>query len=97
MRFLSFFFQAEEGIREADVTGVQTCALPISPARLMKRYRSGAEAGGVRDYRESANELTAVSDALALADPGDCIVIMAQEHVEAIRDLLDGSATPASQ
>src|SRR5436305_4327668 len=26
----SFFFQAEDGIRDADVTGVQTCALPIS-------------------------------------------------------------------
>src|SRR3989442_8224688 len=25
-----FFFQAEDGIRDADVTGVQTCALPIS-------------------------------------------------------------------
>src|SRR5277367_5773590 len=24
-----FFFQAEDGIRERDVTGVQTCALPI--------------------------------------------------------------------
>src|SRR5436305_7315864 len=27
-----FFFQAEDGIRDADVTGVQTCALPISLA-----------------------------------------------------------------
>src|SRR6266498_3620688 len=27
---LCFFFQAEDGIRDADVTGVQTCALPIS-------------------------------------------------------------------
>src|SRR5690554_7662964 len=27
-----FFFQAEDGIRDADVTGVQTCALPICPA-----------------------------------------------------------------
>src|SRR5436305_6711705 len=27
-----FFFQAEDGIRDADVTGVQTCALPIYPA-----------------------------------------------------------------
>src|SRR6266699_264940 len=26
---LVFFFQAEDGIRDADVTGVQTCALPI--------------------------------------------------------------------
>src|SRR5690625_6618778 len=28
---LFFFFQAEDGIRAGHVTGVQTCALPISP------------------------------------------------------------------
>src|SRR5699024_11719569 len=28
---LVFFFQAEDGIRVRNVTGVQTCALPISP------------------------------------------------------------------
>src|SRR5699024_12073232 len=28
-----FFFQAEDGIRDRNVTGVQTCALPIWPAR----------------------------------------------------------------
>src|SRR5207245_8068432 len=28
-----FFFQAEDGIRDATVTGVQTCALPISQRR----------------------------------------------------------------
>src|SRR5687768_17797448 len=27
---LRFFFQAEDGIRDVAVTGVQTCALPIS-------------------------------------------------------------------
>src|SRR5262249_59765850 len=27
--FLFFFFQAEDGIRDWSVTGVQTCALPI--------------------------------------------------------------------
>ena len=27
--FFVFFFQAEDGIRDRDVTGVQTCALPI--------------------------------------------------------------------
>src|SRR2546430_13530903 len=27
-----FFFQAEDGIRDLTVTGVQTCALPISSA-----------------------------------------------------------------
>src|SRR2546430_12137224 len=30
---LFFFFQAEDGIRDLTVTGVQTCALPISPLR----------------------------------------------------------------
>src|SRR5690348_17578238 len=28
-----FFFQAEDGIRDGRVTGVQTCALPISRGR----------------------------------------------------------------
>src|SRR6266498_4974431 len=40
-----FFFQAEDGIRDADVTGVQTCALPICPrtgtARLCPCARKG--------------------------------------------------------
>ena len=30
-----FFFQAEDGIRDWSVTGVQTCALPISPLRVI--------------------------------------------------------------
>src|SRR5215468_11473486 len=32
-----FFFQAEDGIRDRDVTGVQTCALPISGRRAARR------------------------------------------------------------
>src|SRR5206468_7203211 len=32
--FFFFFFQAEDGIRDLIVTGVQTCALPISTARV---------------------------------------------------------------
>src|SRR5438552_8218004 len=32
--FLFFFFQAEDGIRDDLVTGVQTCALPISLALI---------------------------------------------------------------
>src|SRR5256885_5239815 len=40
-----FFFQAEDGIRDYKVTGVQTCALPIS-ARA--RERVGGIAGAAR-------------------------------------------------
>src|SRR3989442_16026648 len=36
-----FFFQAEDGIRDADVTGVQTCALPICWPRLSSRGQPG--------------------------------------------------------
>src|SRR2546430_13654404 len=35
-----FFFQAEDGIRDLTVTGVQTCALPISAGALSLRLRS---------------------------------------------------------
>src|SRR2546429_6245921 len=35
-----FFFQAEDGIRDVAVTGVQTCALPIYPHReLVEGHR----------------------------------------------------------
>src|SRR3712207_8244158 len=33
---LIFFFQAEDGIRYIGVTGVQTCALPIYPVKLLQ-------------------------------------------------------------
>src|SRR2546422_10548848 len=38
---LIFFFQAEDGIRDVAVTGVQTCALPISH-RVRERGESAA-------------------------------------------------------
>src|SRR5690554_7051670 len=37
--FFFFFFQAEDGIRDADVTGVQTRALPILRSILKKQLR----------------------------------------------------------
>src|SRR2546421_447880 len=35
--YLFFFFQAEDGIRDLIVTGVQTCALPICDQRALAR------------------------------------------------------------
>src|SRR2546430_5996311 len=48
--FLFFFFQAEDGIRDLTVTGVQTCALPIyrRGARRPDRGPAGARAGRAR-------------------------------------------------
>src|SRR2546429_3704783 len=44
---LSFFFQAEDGIRDVAVTGVQTCALPISPRRARLLRYNGAYSQGL--------------------------------------------------
>src|SRR5438034_1147378 len=44
--YFYFFFQAEDGIRDHCVTGVQTCALPISRPRTASR-RLRADVGDV--------------------------------------------------
>src|SRR6266508_3889274 len=57
LKYDFFFFQAEDGIRDGHVTGVQTCALPISddeahrPRRVALRAcrsRCGGENGSSR-------------------------------------------------
>src|SRR5437879_7288020 len=51
-----FFFQEEDGIRDTSVTGVQTCALPISGVawRQPSAARGGTQHGqahlGARDF-----------------------------------------------
>src|SRR3989449_8778778 len=55
-----FFFQAEDGIRDVAVTGVQTCALPIY---LAQRFFQGvplAALGQVRGLRDSERESLAL-------------------------------------
>src|SRR5438270_1615919 len=53
-----FFFQAEDGIRDLTVTGVQTCALPISLLSLRgsrsQRSVSGARSRAARALAASA-------------------------------------------
>src|SRR3712207_7579802 len=45
MLIIFFFFQAEDGIRDIGVTGVQTCALPIYPARRVDTYGVAPDEG----------------------------------------------------
>src|SRR5687768_18028478 len=53
---LIFFFQAEDGIRDVAVTGVQTCALPISrlPAHCPALDPEVAQVGAIGPERDSA-------------------------------------------
>src|SRR5207248_8563385 len=67
--FFFFFFQAEDGIRDRTVTGVQTCALPILPAipgareaveRLAAHWPLGLASSSNRKLIELALELLGV-------------------------------------
>src|SRR2546430_17733820 len=58
---LSFFFQAEDGIRDLTVTGVQTCALPIYVAAR----HAGDQQGDAR-----RQEVDRRADRLRRARPG---------------------------
>src|SRR5262249_56930856 len=62
-RVLVFFFQAEDGIRDWSVTGVQTCALPISVVGLLRRRLAGGGQPGIG--AERFGEAGVQADALA--------------------------------
>src|SRR5437867_6914307 len=52
LSFTVFFFQAEDGIRDRTVTGVQTCALPISlkcPQCGSTRFKANTRKPGPND------------------------------------------------
>src|SRR5207249_5739809 len=71
---VGFFFQAEDGIRDRNVTGVQTCALPISasdiviactvpPKRFTTSSRARSPASGLRDVMTTSAPARANSPA----------------------------------
>src|SRR5437879_8867988 len=63
-----FFFQAENGIRDTSVTGVQTCALPIS--RQHRHLLRGSRACQERASRLRGVSRQALRAAAARSDAG---------------------------
>src|SRR5256885_3048416 len=55
----SFFFQAEDGIRDYKVTGVQTCALPILQVTRQTRAAARVRAGDDQDRAHSPIAISA--------------------------------------
>src|SRR5260370_25154959 len=51
---INFFFQAEDGIRDSSVTGVQTCALPISLPTNHDRFRFDITGDNVGDLSKKS-------------------------------------------
>src|SRR3712207_7277512 len=68
-----FFFQAEDGIRDIGVTGVQTCALPISAARTVRRAPSAqavpALLQAVREHGDGFIRFRALALLTGFTDP----------------------------
>src|SRR5690606_28675982 len=68
----TIFFQAEDGIRDFHVTGVQTCALPISvSAQSSLEFVAGSHLGkqyNGKDYRGTNNPLYSEADMEPLPD-----------------------------
>src|SRR5437773_5516033 len=60
-----FFFQAEDGIRDRDVTGVQTCALPISCSRTLTIFGTPGYIAP-EQVNGSAGKLAPTSDVYSL-------------------------------
>src|SRR2546422_7143097 len=66
-----FFFQAEDGIRDVAVTGVQTCALPISCLTRDREGRFGAVScpGHVVGGKRRPVAMGELGERLSLAEP----------------------------
>src|SRR5438876_7214569 len=60
----SFFFQAEDGIRDGRVTGVQTCALPISFELGIDELLRGTAARALTPAGFAVNLQTAMNNLL---------------------------------
>src|SRR5256886_13624273 len=66
-----FFFQAEDGIRDLTVTGVQTCALPISHGKGVKRLKGGNMPAGFTRVIAVATLTAVLTLPLAAAQPSN--------------------------
>src|SRR5260370_42632278 len=72
MSKLFFFFQAEDGIRDSSVTGVQTCALPIcgTPTAsgtcvITFTAQNGVTPNGLQNFTLTVNQAPAITSANA--------------------------------
>src|SRR5437660_9264328 len=57
-----FFFQAEDGIRDGHVTGVQTCALPISRSATSFAAGSSSSTGTSTRWSRTFRDLSGRSE-----------------------------------
>src|SRR2546426_5455468 len=76
-----FFFQAEDGIRDYKVTGVQTCALPICITRIIVNITSNT----------AIRFLLICGKDSALFKPGQSLVALAERGIDDKRRIIDAA------
>src|SRR2546430_12762931 len=79
--FVFFFFQAEDGIRDLTVTGVQTCALPIFIIFIAIDLIAGLVAGAVTILQARASTRVEIAASMELAEllVREAVALMQQE------------------
>src|SRR2546429_4833528 len=74
-----FFFQAEDGIRDVAVTGVQTCALPISLSAVSGRaLTNGCITSGNRAYEKNVPDSIHIGSITRFMSPETASMVRAR-------------------
>ena len=81
-----FFFQAEDGIRDYDVTGVQTCALPIF--ELLHRYTEALRSRNALLKRDSPDLALLDSFTHELVATGEKLIVARRQLVKKLSPLI---------
>src|SRR2546429_3838009 len=86
-----FFFQAEDGIRDVAVTGVQTCALPICLIPVNQQIKSSSdEMPFSANYRASGVlvHVTTLPSPHGIGDLGPAAISRSEEHTSELQSRL---------
>src|SRR5699024_11721931 len=76
-----FFYQAEDGIRDRNVTGVQTCALPISDGEKAKVQKNVEDANKDENGKSTLPDGTTVT----VGDDGTATVTYPDKTTDTIQ------------
>src|SRR2546429_417137 len=100
-----FFFQAEDGIRDVAVTGVQTCALPISgesrasgsaPAAMEFDDKPNFTVAGVTDWNNTGIHGSDASQRTSEALVKETLALKSGEHAETSAGASNAGITPVN-
>src|SRR5687767_15453384 len=81
--FFFFFFQAEDGIRDKLVTGVQTCALPICSPNPRSKARTSSSCAASAASRSYSSRMSWVSWSAGSTKPA----ARSEEHTSELQSL----------